>query len=126
MKTGFRVLAGLVLFLVPVAAARADMALPPTLCLDFLYLDRPYSFLVGASMFAAAIAFGFWLRKRSVPWLLAIAVPLVLFVGADIGLYIYGLDKQNRTRAEYRKAHMNEAPVFRPTEKLSEMPKEVN
>ena len=126
MRTGFRVLAGLVFFLVPVAAARADMALPPTLCLDFLYLDRPYSFIVGASMFAGAIAFGFWLRKRSVPWLVAIAVPLVLFVATDIGLYVYGLGKQNQERAEYRKAHLKDAPVFRPTEKVSAVPKEVD
>ena len=126
MKTAVRTFLGVVLFVLPVASARADVGLPPTLCLDFMYLDRPYPFIVGASMFAAAIAFGFWLRKKSVPWLLAIAVPLVLFVATDIGLYIYGLGKQNQEREEYRKAHLKDAPVFQPTEKLSAMPKEVD
>ena len=104
MKTGMRMLAGAILFLVPVAGARADVGLPPTLCLDFLYLDAPYRYIVGIAMFAGAISFGIWLRKKATPRLLAIAVPLILFVAADIGLYIYGLGKQNEARERYRKA----------------------
>jgi hypothetical protein len=77
-------------------------------------------------MFGGAITFGFWLRRKSVPWLLAIAVPLVLFVGTDIGLYIYGLNKQGKAREEYRKAHFNQIQQSAPVEKLSVPPKEVD
>jgi hypothetical protein len=128
MKTAFRVLAGLVLFLVPAAAARADVTLPPTLCFDFMYLDRPYCFIVGCFMFGGATAFGLWLRQKRVPWLLAITVPVVLFISTDIGLYVYGYRKQANDIAEARRkrTQFNQVQQNAPVEKLSVPPKEVD
>jgi hypothetical protein len=102
MNMGMRISAVIIVLLVAAGTVRADVAAPPTLCLDFLYLDAPYRYIVGVCMFAGAIGLGIWLRKRSVPWLVTIAIPLVLLVGTDIGLYIYGLGKQAKEREEYR------------------------
>jgi hypothetical protein len=98
------------LLLVSAAAARADVAPPPTLCLDFLYLDAPYRYIVGLCMFGGAVTFGLFLRRRAVPRLLAIGVPLFLLVATDIGLYIYGISKQDAAKAEWRRQHG--PPVF--------------
>ena len=67
--------------------ARADVALPPTGVIDFLYFGIPLGLLAGAALVTGAVLLFRLLRRRGRGRLFACAMAALLFVGGNLVCY---------------------------------------
>ncbi|MCB9566467.1 MAG: hypothetical protein H6710_04515 [Myxococcales bacterium] len=89
-------LAGLAVLTAP-QVARADVAPPPTVILDALWLG-PAGLVVLAGMIAVAVLIYRALRRRGRGRALAIAVALIVYVVADVAVYVAAISLGRRER----------------------------
>jgi hypothetical protein len=93
----------------PTTQTLADVALPPTFVIDFLYLGIPAGLIAGAALLAAVVSLIVVLRRRGLPiWAAAVAGLLVYGV-ANFGFYLYGAE-QNAARRRQERQHLFPSP----------------
>lgn len=71
-----------------VASAAADVMLPPTFVLDFLYLGFPVAIAAGAAIVAGAIAVYRRARRSGRGWALSTFLAALLVAGSNLACYV--------------------------------------
>lgn len=81
----------------------ADVGFPPTFVIDFLHLGWPLGAVAGVCLLLAVIGIFMVLRRKGLHVALNIILCLLLFGGANFGMFLYGLSKGAEARERYRK-----------------------
>jgi hypothetical protein len=93
-----------------VGSARADVAPPPTLVLDSLYLGSVAGPVIAVALFVTALAAFLWMREIGVRRWVAIVSCLSCYVAVNIAIYAFVLAKdqqaKDRRRQEFRPRHV--------------------
>lgn len=92
----------------PTFQTLADVALPPTFVIDFLFIG-PAGLIAGVALLAAVASLIIWLRRRGVPTWGAALLGLLLYGVANYGFYLYGAE-QSAARRRQQRQHLIPTP----------------
>jgi hypothetical protein len=98
------------LLLTSASAAHADVAPPPTLVADYLWLGLPLGPIAGLALLAAAVVLYRHLRRRGRGRLAAAVVGVAVFVAGNVVCYVLALSLRRRGAPDLPPPYAGQVP----------------